>query len=164
MMRCTDHEDEVLYKLSEKKHWTDHQKEMMKRHSLNDLGSFFPKCMFEDDTKGTIVYDNACNTVVFAQNHDERFFGKYALQCHNFHHKHGSTGKGHKNCGPGTNMIHTGLHNATVYHGNAMQQQSKFKKNSRVRSLEALISSECQPRMMNTFDYWHAKENKLQLV
>ena len=117
------------------------------------------RCIFQDDSKGTIVYDNACNLVVFIQNREPSFFKNYSLQCDNFHHEHGGSGKGHRNCGPGTNMINAGLHTPGTYSGNAIEQ-----KNSRLRTLEALVSSECQPRMMNTTRYWHAQENKLQMV
>jgi len=117
------------------------------------------RCNFEDDSKGTIVYDNACNLVIFIQNREPSFFKNYSLQCDNFHHEHGGSGKGHRNCGPGTNMINAGLHTPGTYSGNLIEQ-----KNSRERTLEALVSSECQPRMMNTFRYWHAQENKLQMV
>jgi hypothetical protein len=117
------------------------------------------RCTFEDVSKATLVYDNACNTTVFVQNREPSFFNTYSLQCDNFHHEHGSSGKGHVNCGPGTNMINAGIHTPGSYFGNLIEQ-----RNSRVRSLEALVSSECQPRMMNTFRYWHAQENKLQLV
>ena len=117
------------------------------------------RCIFEDDRKGTIVYDNACNLVIFIQNREPSFFKNYSLQCDNFHHEHGGSGKGHRNCGPGTNMINAGLHTPGTYSGNVIEQ-----KNSRVRTLEALVSSECQPRMMNTARYWHGQENKLQMV
>jgi hypothetical protein len=36
------------------------------------------RCVFEDDAKGTVVYDNACNTVCFAEYRDARVFDKYA--------------------------------------------------------------------------------------
>jgi len=123
----------------------------------NDM--FRCRCEFVDNAKGTYVYDNACNVVVFAQNRDPKVFDKYAFHCDNFHHKHGSTGKGHRNCGPGTNMVNAGIHNPEYYHGNMIEQ-----KNSRVRALEALVSSESQPRMMNTFRYYHAQENKKQMA
>jgi hypothetical protein len=123
----------------------------------NDM--FKCRCEFEDEKKGTVVYDNACNTVVFAQNRDAKVFDKYAFQCDNFHHKHGSTGKGHRNCGPGTNMVNAGIHNPEHYHGNMIEP-----KNSRVRTLEALVSNESQPRMMNTFRYYHASDNKRQMA
>ena len=103
--------------------------------------------MSEDDRKGTIVYDNACNVVIFIQNREPSFFKNYSLQCDNFHHEHGGSGKGHRNCGPGTNMINAGLHNPGTYSGNVIEQ-----KNSRVREL---VSSECQPRMMNTVHHEH---------
>ena len=106
--------------------------------------------MSEDDRKGTIVYDNACNVVIFIQNREPSFFKNYSLQCDNFHHEHGGSGKGHRNCGPGTNMINAGLHTPGTYSGNVIEQ-----KNSRVRTLEALVSSECQPRMMNTAHHDH---------
>ena len=35
------------------------------------------RCEFEDNAKGTIVYDNACNNVWFSQNRDARVFDKY---------------------------------------------------------------------------------------
>jgi hypothetical protein len=54
------------------------------------------RCIFEDDSKGTIVYDNACNLVVFIQNREPSFFKNYSLQCDNFHHEHGGSGKGHR--------------------------------------------------------------------
>jgi hypothetical protein len=113
------------------------------------------RCIFEDDSKGTIVYDNACNLVIFIQNREPSFFKNYSIQCDNFHHEHGGSGKGHRNCGPGTNMIYAGLHTPGTYSGNLIEQ-----KNSRVRTLEALVSSECQPRMMNTARYWHANTER----
>ena len=36
------------------------------------------RCEFEDNAKGTVVYDNACNTVCFAEYRDARVFDKYA--------------------------------------------------------------------------------------
>jgi hypothetical protein len=113
------------------------------------------RCIFEDDSKGTIVYDNACNLVIFIQNREPSFFKNYSIQCDNFHHEHGGSRKGHRNCGPGTNMIYAGLHTPGTYSGNLIEQ-----KNSRVRALEALVSSECQPRMMNTARYWHANTER----
>jgi len=50
-----------------------------------------------------------CNAVCFAQYRVPRLFDKYAVQCDNFHHKHGSSGNGHNNCGSGTTSVHAGL-------------------------------------------------------
>jgi hypothetical protein len=36
------------------------------------------RCEFEDNAKGTVVYDNACNNVCFAEYRDVRVFDKYA--------------------------------------------------------------------------------------
>jgi hypothetical protein len=36
------------------------------------------RCEFEDNAKGTVVYDNACNSVCFAEYQDARVFDKYA--------------------------------------------------------------------------------------
>ena len=67
------------------------------------------RCEVEVNAKGRIVYDNACNAVCFAQYRVPRLFDKYAVQCDNFHHKHGSSGNGHNNCGSGTTSVHAGL-------------------------------------------------------
>jgi hypothetical protein len=36
------------------------------------------RCELEDNAKGTVVYDNACNSVCFAEYQDARVFDKYA--------------------------------------------------------------------------------------
>jgi hypothetical protein len=36
------------------------------------------RCEFEDNANGTVVYDNACNSVCFAEYRDSRVFDKYA--------------------------------------------------------------------------------------
>ena len=103
--------------------------------------------MSEDDRKGTIVYDNACNVVIFIQNREPSFFKNYSLQCDNFHHEHGGSGKGHRNCGPGTNMINARLHTSGTYSGNVIEQ-----KNSRVRLLERILPAEANPSVASNAD------------
>ena len=115
------------------------------------------RCTFENDKRVTLVYDNACNFLLFALNREPELLRHLSCHCDNFHHKYGSNGKGHVNCGPGTNVIHVGLHKK--FSGNVIEQ-----KNARVRPLEAIVSNECQPRMMNTFRYYHMQENKLEMV
>jgi hypothetical protein len=39
---------------------------------------FRRRCEFADNAKGTVVYDNACNTVCFAEYRDARVFDEYA--------------------------------------------------------------------------------------
>ena len=117
------------------------------------------RCDFSHDSKAGIVYDNACNLTNFVLFREPNFLNTYSMHCDPFHHEHGSSGKGHTNCGPGTNVINAGSFKPELVSANLIEQ-----KNSRLRSIEALVSSECQPRMLNTTRYWHAQENKVQLA
>jgi hypothetical protein len=58
----------------------------------------------------TIVSDNVCT-----------FFKTYGLQCDNFHHDHGGSGKGHFNSGVATNIVNAGLHTPATYFGNLIE-------------------------------------------
>ena len=112
-----------------------------------DWGDAFRcRCKFVDNSKGSIVYDNACNTVPFILNRQPNFLKTWSINCDDFHHSQGSSGKGHVNCGPGTKMFNAGSHTPEFYSGNMIEQ-----KNSRVKVLKALVSRENQPRMMSTF-------------
>ncbi len=70
----------------------------------------------------------------------------YDLQCDNFHHDHGGSGKGHLNSGTSTNIVNTGLLTPTNYFGNLIEQ-----KNSSVRLLEDMMSSKCQSTKTDTY-------------
>jgi hypothetical protein len=63
----------------------------------------------------------------------------YGLQCDNFHHGHGGSGKGHFNSGAATNIVNAGLRTPATYFGNLIEH-----KNSRVRLLEDMMSGEFQ--------------------
>jgi hypothetical protein len=63
----------------------------------------------------------------------------YGLQCDNFHHRYGGSGKGHFNSGSGTNIVNDGLCTPATYFGNLIEQ-----KNIRVRLLEDMMSGEFQ--------------------
>jgi len=117
------------------------------------------RCVFQDNTKGSLVYDNACNAVCFILNRDPSFFKKWSVNCDDFHHGGGSTAKGHVNCGPSTKMYNAGTHTPETYFGNMIEQ-----KNSRVKALRDLVCCENQVWMMSTFRYFHAAENILQMV
>lgn len=117
------------------------------------------RCQFQNNTKGSLVYDNSCNVVCFIMNRDPNFLKKWSVNCDDFHHGGGSTGKGHVNCGPGTKMYNAGIHTPEKYYGNMIEQ-----KNSRVKALRGLVSCENQVWMMSTFRYFHAAENILQMV
>ncbi len=67
------------------------------RQPLEELPDLFRWCcVVVDDRKGTIAYDNVYNTVIFIQNREPVFFKTYDLQCDNFHHEYGGSGKGHR--------------------------------------------------------------------
>jgi len=125
-----------------------------------DWGNLFKcRCVFEKTTIGSIVYDNACNFVCFIMNRDPNFLKTFSVHCDDFHHSHGSTGKGHVNCGPGTAMTNAGTHMRKKYYGNMIEQ-----KNSKLKSLKALVYCSNQVWMMSIFRYYHAAENILQMA
>jgi len=106
------------------------------REPVTELPDLFRcRCIFTDDGKGTIVYDNVCT-----------FFKTYGLQFDNFHHEHGGSGKGHFNSGAATNIVNTGLHTPGTYFGNLIE-----KKNSRVRLLQDMMSGEFQSVKTDTY-------------
>ncbi len=94
-----------------------------------------------------IVYDNACTffkTIV--SDNEFTFFKTYGLQCDNFHHEHGGSGKGYFNSGSVTNIVNDSLRTPATYFGNLIEQE-----NSRVRLLEDMMSGEfSQRRLMHT--------------
>ena len=125
-----------------------------------DWGNLFKcRCVFEKNTIGSFVYDNACNAVCFIMNHDPDLLKTFSIHCDDFHHAHGSTGKGHVNCGPGTAMVNAGTHTRKKYYGNMIEQ-----KNSKLKSLKALVYCSNQVWMMSIFRYYHAAENILQMA
>ena len=98
------------------------------RHQLIQLSDLFRcRCIFEDDRKGTIVYENASNAVIFRPNQEPDF-----RTPSNVNHHDGS-GRGHLDSGADTNMVNAGLHTPGTYShcGNLLQQ-----KNSRVRLMK----------------------------
>ena len=125
-----------------------------------DWGNLFKcRCVFENNTIGSFVYDNACNFVCYIMNRDPHLLKTFSIHCDDFHHSHGSTGKGHVNCGPGTTMVNAGTHTRKKYYGNMIEQ-----KNSKVKSLKALVYCSNQVWMMSIFRYYHAAENILQMA
>jgi len=117
------------------------------------------RCVFANNTVGSIVYDNACNAVCFIMNREASFLKTFSVRCDDFHHSHGSTGRGHVNCGPGTAMANAGTHTQKEYFGNMIEQ-----KNSKVKPLKALVYCSNQVWMMSIFRYYHAAENVLQMA
>jgi hypothetical protein len=106
------------------------------RQPVTELPNLFRcRCIFVDDGKGTIVYDNVYT-----------FFKIYGLQCDNFHHEHGGSGKGHFNSGSTTNIVNTGLHTPGTYFGNLIE-----KKISRVRLMKDMMSGEFQSVNTDTY-------------